>query len=513
MARKVLPVIMCGGAGTRVWPESRETMPKQFIPLIGAASTFQQTIKRLDAPMFDEPVVVTNHDYRFLVREQLEEIGAKATIVIEPTRRDSGPAVAIAAEIGAARDPETVVAVFAADHVVLDQKGFLAACATAAEAAARGRDRHARRQADRAGDRLRLHPPRRAARRSARRAASTPSSRSRTSKPPSATWRKAICGTPATSSSAPTRCSRNCAPSSRRWSRRRPRRSTRRDDDLGFLALDKEAFERSPKKSIDYAVMERTAARRGGAGRHRLVGRRQLGRGVEAQPARRRRQRHPRQRLRARRQERPHPLRRPADGGGRRRRRRSSCRPRTRCWCCGATRATRSRSSSTRSSAASAARRPSTSASIGPGAITSRSIPGARYQVKRIVVTPGRQLSLQKHFHRAEHWVVVKGTAQVTRGDEDLMVHENEFDLPADRRRAPARQSRQDRPRADRGADRLLSRRGRHRPPRGRLPPPGEGLRRDSPALPTRRARRETGTQRLTLARAASTPPPSAARP
>ena len=49
MARKILPVIMCGGAGTRVWPESRETMPKQFIPLIGTASTFQQTIKRLDA--------------------------------------------------------------------------------------------------------------------------------------------------------------------------------------------------------------------------------------------------------------------------------------------------------------------------------------------------------------------------------------------------------------------------------------------------------------------------------
>jgi len=106
MARKVLPVIMCGGAGTRVWPESRESMPKQFIPLIGAASTFQQSIKRLGDLMFDEPVVVTNHDYRFVAREQLEEIGAKATIVIEPTRRDSGPAVAIAAEIGAARHPE-----------------------------------------------------------------------------------------------------------------------------------------------------------------------------------------------------------------------------------------------------------------------------------------------------------------------------------------------------------------------------------------------------------------------
>ena len=76
--------------------------------------------------------------------------------------------------------------------------------------------------------------------------------------------------------------------------------------------------------------------------------------------------------------------------------------------------------------ATSAARRPSTSASTARGAITSRSTTGARYQVKRIVVSPGRRLSLQKHFHRAEHWVVVQGTAQVTRGAEDLMVHENE---------------------------------------------------------------------------------------
>ena len=106
MSRKVLPIIMCGGAGTRVWPESRETMPKQFIALIGPASTFQQSIQRVDDPLFETPIVITNRDYRFLVREQLEEIGAQATIVLEPTRRDSGPAVALAAEIAARRDPD-----------------------------------------------------------------------------------------------------------------------------------------------------------------------------------------------------------------------------------------------------------------------------------------------------------------------------------------------------------------------------------------------------------------------
>ena len=105
MSRKILPVIMCGGAGTRVWPESRETMPKQFIPLIGKSSTFQETVRRVSDAIFDAPIVVTNRDYRFLVREQLEEIGAQATIVIEPSRRDSGPAVAVAAELAANRDP------------------------------------------------------------------------------------------------------------------------------------------------------------------------------------------------------------------------------------------------------------------------------------------------------------------------------------------------------------------------------------------------------------------------
>ena len=101
MTKKIQPVIMCGGAGTRVWPESRETMPKQFIALIGKRSTFQETILRVTDPIFASPIVVTNHDYRFLVKEQLAEIGAEAKIVIEPSRRDSGPAVAVAAVLAA----------------------------------------------------------------------------------------------------------------------------------------------------------------------------------------------------------------------------------------------------------------------------------------------------------------------------------------------------------------------------------------------------------------------------
>ena len=138
MKKKIQPVIMCGGAGTRVWPESRETMPKQFIALIGKRSTFQETILRIADPVFQAPIVITNHEYRFLVKEQLAEIGAEATIVIEPSRRDSGPAVAVGALLAAERDREAIVAVFASDHVITKRAEFLAACASAAAAAEQG---------------------------------------------------------------------------------------------------------------------------------------------------------------------------------------------------------------------------------------------------------------------------------------------------------------------------------------------------------------------------------------
>ena len=136
---KILPVIMCGGSGTRVWPESRETLPKQFIALLGEKSTFQTALDMLrDREVFEPAVVITNHDYRFLVADQVKQTGVEADIVLEPSRRDSGPAVAVAAEIAARKAPGTVVAVFAADHVVEDRRAFVALCRAAAEAAAEG---------------------------------------------------------------------------------------------------------------------------------------------------------------------------------------------------------------------------------------------------------------------------------------------------------------------------------------------------------------------------------------
>ena len=88
--------------------------------------------------VFETPIVISNHDYRFLVAEQLQKIKREARIVLEPIRRDSGPAVAVAAELAAQSGPDTIVAVLAADHVVRDGEGFVALCKTAAEAAALG---------------------------------------------------------------------------------------------------------------------------------------------------------------------------------------------------------------------------------------------------------------------------------------------------------------------------------------------------------------------------------------
>ena len=92
-AQLITPVIMCGGAGTRLWPISRESMPKQFVSLVGDQSTFQQVIARIsDRATFGRPIIITNSDFRFIVAEQLRECGVEADIVLEPMRRDSAGA-------------------------------------------------------------------------------------------------------------------------------------------------------------------------------------------------------------------------------------------------------------------------------------------------------------------------------------------------------------------------------------------------------------------------------------
>jgi mannose-1-phosphate guanylyltransferase/mannose-6-phosphate isomerase len=139
-SRLLIPVIMCGGAGTRLWPVSRESMPKQFVPLVEARSTFQQVLGRIrDATMFERPIVITSSDFRFIAAEQMRACAVEGDIVLEPTRRDSAMAVGVAAALAAARDPAASVIVLAADHVVRDSEAFGRACGAALSAAAGGR--------------------------------------------------------------------------------------------------------------------------------------------------------------------------------------------------------------------------------------------------------------------------------------------------------------------------------------------------------------------------------------
>jgi mannose-1-phosphate guanylyltransferase/mannose-6-phosphate isomerase len=136
MTDRIIPLIMCGGSGTRLWPASREGRPKQFLPLFGPKSTFQNTMLRVsDAALFERPIVITNIAYRFIVREQLAEIGIEADVVLEPIKRDSGPAIAAGAAFAAKRDANAVVLALAADHVVDDVPAFVEACRVAVVAA------------------------------------------------------------------------------------------------------------------------------------------------------------------------------------------------------------------------------------------------------------------------------------------------------------------------------------------------------------------------------------------
>jgi mannose-1-phosphate guanylyltransferase/mannose-6-phosphate isomerase len=139
MPSKIRPIVMCGGAGTRLWPTSRNSMPKQFAMLLGERSTFQDTILRLQDGLFGRPIVLTNRDHRVLAEKQLAEIGVEADVVLEPDRRDSGPAILAGCMVAARDNPDMPVLVVASDHVVEDAAAFrhCVACGLAAARAGR----------------------------------------------------------------------------------------------------------------------------------------------------------------------------------------------------------------------------------------------------------------------------------------------------------------------------------------------------------------------------------------
>jgi mannose-1-phosphate guanylyltransferase/mannose-6-phosphate isomerase len=426
MPAQIVPVIMCGGAGTRLWPVSRESMPKQFVTLIGQESTFRQVLARISSPdLFARPIVITNADFRFVVAEQLRESGIEADIVLEPMGRDSGPAVAVAAVLALARDREALVLVLASDHVIRKPDEFRQVCERAAVAAAEGRivtfgiaPTYAATSYGyiRPGEKLN--------------GAFVHAVEAFVEKPDAATAEGYVADRYLWNSGnflfhAATMLDEieRFEPAMAEAAKAAVAGVTR---DLDFLRLAAEPFARAPKKSIDYAVMERT----------------KLAAVV------------------------------PADLGW------SDVGSWSTVWDVldhdAAGNATDgpvvmmdSRNSLVRSdesvlttvvglddvivvSTADAVlvvargKAEQVKELVGKlkaqnhrAAVEHRRIYrpwgyyqdvdlAARYRVKRIVVKPGSTLSLQKHFHRSEHWVVVHGTAEVTVGTEVNSVHENE---------------------------------------------------------------------------------------
>jgi mannose-1-phosphate guanylyltransferase/mannose-6-phosphate isomerase len=426
MPAQIVPVIMCGGAGTRLWPVSRESMPKQFVPLVGDGSTFQQVLARIsDSDLFARPIVITNADFRFVVAEQLRERGVEAEIVLEPMRRDSGPAVAVSAVLAAERDHNALVLVLAADHVIRKPDEFRAACQRAAATAAEGRIVTFGIEPTypatsygyiRPGEKLN--------------GASARIVEAFVEKPDAATAANYVAERYLWNSGnflfhAATMLGEieRFEPTMAEAAKSAVAGLTR---DLDFLRLAAEPFARAPKKSIDYAVMQRT----------------KLAAVV------------------------------PTDLGW------SDIGSWNTVWDIldhdAAGNATDgpvvmldSRNSlvhseesvlttvlglddvivvSTADAVLVSARAKAEhvkelveqlKAHNHRAAVEHRRIYrpwgyyqdidiAPRYKVKRIVVKPGSKLSLQKHFHRSEHWVVVKGTAEITLGNDVRSVHENE---------------------------------------------------------------------------------------
>jgi mannose-1-phosphate guanylyltransferase / mannose-6-phosphate isomerase len=137
----IYPVILSGGSGTRLWPMSRSLYPKQLLALFGDTSLLQQTVSRIvGKPDFAPPVIVANEEHRFIIAEQLREIGVEpAALLLEPVGRNTAPAAAVAALRITESDPDGLVLVMPSDHAIADPKAFHKAIGRAAQAANTGR--------------------------------------------------------------------------------------------------------------------------------------------------------------------------------------------------------------------------------------------------------------------------------------------------------------------------------------------------------------------------------------
>ncbi len=136
---KIYPIILAGGSGTRLWPLSRQSFPKQFVRLVGDESFFQQALRRVDTEEFHRPVILTSECYRFIVTEQLKEVGLEASaILIEPEVRNTAPAILAAAVHVERISPGSTLLVMPSDHDIGEPRRFRGAVMSGQEAVRRG---------------------------------------------------------------------------------------------------------------------------------------------------------------------------------------------------------------------------------------------------------------------------------------------------------------------------------------------------------------------------------------
>ena len=425
-AGPIVPVILSGGSGTRLWPVSRESFPKQFWPLISDRTMIQDTAARAMGEGFAAPVVVCNHEHRFLVAEQMRALGIEGTrIVLEPVGKNSAPAILAAALLVAERDPDAVLWMMAADHAIADLPALHAALDVAVTAARAGKvvtfgmkptapeTGYGYIEAGAALEGL--------AARAVTRFVEKPDAATAAALVASGThlWNSGMFVFTARTLIAEmkTHCADVAGPVQAAIAGR--------TTDLDFIRLDPEAFATCPSISLDYAVAERTSHAAvvvadigwtdvGSWGALWELGAKDAGGNVALGDV-------------------------VLEGA-------TDCYVRSdgivtavvgladavvvvtedAVLAMHRDRAQDVKKVVDRLKAGKRRQAVTHNRVYRPWGFYESLIQGERFQVKRIVVTPGQKLSLQKHFHRAEHWVVVNGSALVTRDGVEMLVRENE---------------------------------------------------------------------------------------
>jgi mannose-1-phosphate guanylyltransferase / mannose-6-phosphate isomerase len=427
-ALKIHPVILCGGSGTRLWPMSRRLLPKQFLPLVSSRTMLQDTLTRLEG-LADcaSPMVVSNQEHRFLVGEQLAELGQHAALqILEPVGRNTAPAVAVAALQVQSTDANGMLLVLPSDHAVRDVPAFHRAVVAAARIAQGGRlvtfgiqptEAHTGYGYIELGNPL----PNETGAFQIRRFVEKPDEKRAAEYVRSGKflWNSGMFVLPARQFIEELRA---LAPEILDAAEKALAGATR---DLDFLRLDAKAFGASPSQSIDYAVMEKTKF---GAVVRTDMGWSDVGSwsalwDISAK-----------------------------DGQGNATRGDVHVHETTDSYLWAGSHlvyalgvkdllvvdtddalliADRSRAQEVKDIVERLDRQSRTehishTRVYRPWGYYETVDGGDRFQVKRLMVKPGQALSLQMHHHRAEHWIVVSGTAKVTRGDEVFVIAENE---------------------------------------------------------------------------------------